>query len=78
MFLFNKKSTLSELICCTSLTLCHVSLEIRSEIKYYLKRNQALYQNQDNANYQDAKHMLSELNNVFDKYKQLEIDEDAE
>ena len=56
----------------------YVSLEIRSEIKYYLKRNQALYQNQDNANYQDAKHMLSELNNVFDKYKQLEIDEDAE
>ncbi|WP_258272981.1 amino acid permease [Spiroplasma poulsonii] len=56
----------------------YVSLEIRNEIKYYLKRNQALYRDQTNANYHDAKHMLSELDLVFDKYKQLEVDEDAE
>ncbi|WHQ36544.1 APC family permease [Spiroplasma sp. SV19] len=56
----------------------YVSLEIRNEIKYYLKRNQALYQNHNNPNYQDAKHMLSELDNVFDKYRQLEAAEDAE
>jgi len=50
----------------------YVSLEIRHEIKNYLERNQALYQATNNVNYQDAEHLLTELNLIVEKSSSLD------
>lgn len=54
----------------------YVSLEIRHEIKNYLKRNQALYQATTNINYQDAEHLLTELNLIVEKSNSLDEEKD--